>query len=72
MVKNVQAGKILFAVDQQPYLQGYLPIVFLALYKNNGNTVGGGMPVLTGPGYVTKPCCLRWTRLRRRRRPPRC
>lgn len=54
VVKNVQAGKILFAVDQQPYLQGYLPIVFLALYKNNGNTVGGGMPVLTGPGYVTK------------------
>jgi simple sugar transport system substrate-binding protein len=50
----IQSGKILFAVDQQQYLQGYLPIVFLHLYKSNGNTVGGGMPVYSGPGYVTK------------------
>ena len=42
-----------FAVDQQQYLQGYLPIVFLTLYKDNLNTVGGGLPVLTGPGFVT-------------------
>jgi simple sugar transport system substrate-binding protein len=54
VVKAVQDGKILFAVDQQQYLQGYLPIVFLTLYKANLNTVGGGLPVLTGPGYVTK------------------
>ncbi len=45
---------MLFAVDQQPYLQGYLPIVMLTLYKSNLNTLGGGQPVLTGPGYVTK------------------
>ena len=44
----------LFAVDQQQYLQGYLPIVFLKLYKQNANTVGGGLPVLTGPGFVDK------------------
>ena len=44
----------LFAVDQQQYLQGYLPIVFLKLFKTNANTVGGGQPVLTGPGFVDK------------------
>lgn len=50
----IGAGQILFAVDQQQYLQGYLPVVMLKLYLTNGNTVGGGLPVLTGPGYVTK------------------
>lgn len=54
VLKDVEHGKILFAVDQQPYLQGYLPIVFLHLYKTNGNSVGGGQPVLTGPAFVTK------------------
>jgi simple sugar transport system substrate-binding protein len=47
-------GEILFAIDQQQYLQGYLPIVMLYLYKTNLNTVGGGQPVLTGPGFVDK------------------
>ena len=41
---------MLFAVDQQQYVQGYLPIVMLTLYKSNLNTIGGGHPVLTGPG----------------------
>ena len=50
----IKSDKILFAVDQQPYLQGYLPVVFLSLYKSNANTVGGGQPVLTGPGFVDK------------------
>jgi simple sugar transport system substrate-binding protein len=54
VVQAIQDGEIDFAVDQQQYLQGYLPVVFLALYKSNANTVGGGEPVLTGPGYVTK------------------
>lgn len=54
VVKAIQDGKIDFAVDQQQYLQGYLPVVFLALYDRNANTVGGGLPVLTGPGFVTK------------------
>ncbi len=54
VVKAIEDGKILFAVDQQQYLQGYLPVVFLALYNRNANTVGGGQPVLTGPGFVTK------------------
>jgi simple sugar transport system substrate-binding protein len=54
VIKDIQAGNIEFAVDQQQYLQGYLPIVFLVLYKQNLNTVGGGQPVLTGPGFVDK------------------
>jgi simple sugar transport system substrate-binding protein len=54
VIKDIEAGTIEFAVDQQQYLQGYLPIVFLKLYKENLNTVGGGLPVLTGPGFVDK------------------
>ncbi len=54
VVKAIQDGEIEFAVDQQQYLQGYLPVVFLTLNKTNANTVGGGQPVLTGPGFVTK------------------
>jgi simple sugar transport system substrate-binding protein len=52
VVKSIQDGKILFAVDQQQYQQGYLPIVMLKLYRENGNTLGGGEPVFTGPGFV--------------------
>jgi simple sugar transport system substrate-binding protein len=54
VIKRIKAGDIEFAVDQQQYLQGYLPIVFLKLFKTNANTVGGGQPVLTGPGFVDK------------------
>jgi simple sugar transport system substrate-binding protein len=54
VLKDIDAGTVLFAVDQQQYLQGYLPIVFLKLFKTNANTVGGGLPVLTGPGFVDK------------------
>jgi simple sugar transport system substrate-binding protein len=54
VIKDIKAGTVLFAIDQQQYLQGYLPIVFLKLFKQNANTVGGGLPVLTGPGFVDK------------------
>jgi simple sugar transport system substrate-binding protein len=54
VVQAIQDGEIEFAVDQQQYLQGYLPVVFLTLFDSNANTVGGGEPVLTGPGFVTK------------------
>ncbi len=52
VVAAIKAGEIEFAVDQQQYLQGYLPVVFLTLFNENANTVGGGLPVLTGPGFV--------------------
>jgi simple sugar transport system substrate-binding protein len=54
VIKDIEAGDVLFAVDQQQYLQGYLPVVFLKLFLSNANTVGGGQPVLTGPGFVDK------------------
>jgi simple sugar transport system substrate-binding protein len=54
VIKAIQDGEVQFAVDQQQYLQGYLPVVFLTLFKTNANTVGGGQPVLTGPGFVDK------------------
>jgi len=52
VIKGIQDGDIAFAVDQQQYEQGYLPIVMLKLYAQNLNTVGGGQPVLTGPEIV--------------------
>ncbi len=52
VLQAIEDGEALFAVDQQQYLQGYLPVVMLYLYKTNLNTVGGGLPVLTGPGFV--------------------
>jgi simple sugar transport system substrate-binding protein len=54
VVSAIKAGQIAFAVDQQQYEQGYLPIVMLKLYHDNANTIGGGQPVLTGPGFVDK------------------
>jgi simple sugar transport system substrate-binding protein len=54
VISGVKSGKILFAIDQQQYIQGYLSVVFLYLNVTNLNTVGGGLPVLTGPGFVTK------------------
>ena len=48
----VKAGKIQFCIDQQPYLQGYLAVTQLYLYKKNGNILGGGQPSLTGPSFV--------------------
>ncbi|MFE1029639.1 sugar ABC transporter substrate-binding protein [Streptomyces sp. NPDC058818] len=51
----IEKGDIEFAVDQQPYLQGYLAVDGMWLYKNNGNYSGGGeQPVLTGPAFVDK------------------
>ncbi|MFF4258856.1 substrate-binding domain-containing protein [Streptomyces sp. NPDC001663] len=55
LVKAVQNGSVEFAVDQQPYLQGYLAVDALWLYKTNGNFSGGSTaPVLTGPAFITK------------------
>ena len=53
VIQAIIDGNMTFAIDQQQYLQGYLPIVFLKLYHDNLNTVGGGLPVYTGPGFVT-------------------
>ena len=47
-------GRILFAVDQQPYLQGYLPVVMLAQQARYGLFPSSGQVVATGPHFVTR------------------
>ncbi|WP_449344157.1 sugar ABC transporter substrate-binding protein [Streptomyces nigrescens] len=51
---GLKDGTLGFAVDQQPYLQGYEAIDLLWLYKYNSDVLGGGKPVLTGPQVITK------------------
>jgi len=52
--KAIQDGKIEFSVDQQPYVQGYMAVEGLWFELTNGNDLGGGKPVLTGPSFVDK------------------
>ncbi|WP_228002971.1 sugar ABC transporter substrate-binding protein [Nocardia australiensis] len=54
VVDAIRAGRLVFAVDQQQYEQGYLPVVMLQLYRANLNSVGGGASVQTGPAFVDK------------------
>jgi simple sugar transport system substrate-binding protein len=52
LISAIEAGDVQFTVDQQQYLQGYLPVVLMYLQATNLNTAGGGLPILTGPGFV--------------------
>src|SRR5829696_2445250 len=54
ILRAVDAGKILFAVDQQPYLQGYLPVVMLANRARYGLLPSQGDVVATGANFVTR------------------
>tara|TARA_B110000495_G_scaffold165778_1_gene151682 strand:+ start:283 stop:639 length:357 start_codon:yes stop_codon:yes gene_type:complete len=51
MLKAAAAGKVEFLIDQQPYLQGYLPVVIFSQYIRYGTMPAG--VVMTGPGFVT-------------------
>ena len=51
-LKSVAAGEAAFAIDQQQYLQGYLPVAFLALNAKYGLMPGGNVP--SGPNLITK------------------
>jgi len=51
-IAKIKSGQVQWAVDQQPYLQGYEAVDGLWLYLTNGNTIGGGQTVLTGPSFV--------------------
>ncbi|OGO54963.1 MAG: hypothetical protein A2Z32_05160 [Chloroflexi bacterium RBG_16_69_14] len=52
----IKDGKMDFAIDQQQFLQGYLPIVILTNYAQTRNlpTGDGTGLIMTGPGFVTK------------------
>ena len=54
VVQNIIDGKLLFAIDQQPYVQGYLGVTGIYLKALNGNDIGGGQPVYSGPAIITK------------------
>ena len=54
LVDAIQSGDVQWAIDQQPFLQGYLAVDSLWLYLNNGNVIGGGQPTLTGPSFIDK------------------
>jgi simple sugar transport system substrate-binding protein len=48
----VDKGEMMFAIDSQQYLMGYLPVVFFTM-----KTMYGTMPtadVMTGPAFITK------------------
>ncbi|NWL29279.1 sugar ABC transporter substrate-binding protein [Paenarthrobacter ureafaciens] len=54
LAQTINDDKVLFTVDQQPYLQGYLAVDGLWQNKRGGFKVGGGQAVLTGPSIVDK------------------
>ena len=61
LITAINDGAVAFTVDQQQFLQGYLPVVLMYLQATNLNTAGGGTPDPHWPG-------LRRRRERRRRR----
>jgi simple sugar transport system substrate-binding protein len=52
VAQAIADGEIAFSVDQQPFVQGYMAVQALYLNLTNGNDIGGGQPVLTGPSIV--------------------
>jgi simple sugar transport system substrate-binding protein len=51
-IAKIKSGAVQWAVDQQPYLQGYEAIDALWLWKTNGDVLGGGQTTLTGPSFI--------------------
>ncbi len=51
-ISKIKSGAVQWAVDQQPYLEGYESVDSLWLYLTNGNVLGGGVSVLTGPAFI--------------------
>lgn len=52
IAKGIKDGVIAFGIDQQPFLQGYMPVIILALYNRYGVLPGNN--INSGPGFVTK------------------
>lgn len=50
----IKDGRIEFSIDQQPYVQGYMAVTALYLNIRNGNDIGGGRAVLSGPSFVDR------------------
>jgi simple sugar transport system substrate-binding protein len=54
VAQNILDGKIVFGIDQQPYVQGYMGVTGVYLKLTNGNDIGGGQPVYSGPAIITQ------------------
>jgi simple sugar transport system substrate-binding protein len=52
IIKMIKDGTVAFTIDQQQYLQGYLPIIALDLYAKYGLVPASD--ILSGPGIVNK------------------
>lgn len=53
VIDMIEAGDAAFTIDQQQYLQGYMPVITLHLYNNYaGMLPGANIP--SGPGFVDK------------------
>jgi len=53
IIDLIKTGRVAYTIDQQPYLQGYLPLTFLHLYNTNARQLPGSN-VLSGPGFVDR------------------
>jgi len=53
IIDLIKTGQVAYTIDQQPYLQGYLPVTFLHLYNHNARQLPGSN-VLSGPGFVDR------------------
>src|ERR1700753_2820387 len=51
-IAKIKSGAVQWAVDQQPYLQGYESVDSLWLYLTDANVLGGNEPALTGPAFI--------------------
>jgi simple sugar transport system substrate-binding protein len=54
LLAAIRDGEVLFAIDQQPYLQGYLGVTVMVKYLETAGLPGGGQIIRTGPGFVTR------------------
>jgi simple sugar transport system substrate-binding protein len=66
VLEAVRDGRMRFAVDQQAYLQGYLPIMLLTQRIRYGLFPGEGEVVATGPSLVTRANAAQVIRLSNR------
>jgi simple sugar transport system substrate-binding protein len=66
VLRAVRDGRLRFAIDQQAYLQGYLPIVMLGQLARYGLFAAQGEVVPTGPHFVTRDTAEQAIRLSQR------
>lgn len=66
VLRAVLAGRMRFAIDQQAYLQGYLPVILLGQLARYGLFAAQGEVIPTGPHFVTRATAAQAIRLSQR------